>query len=105
MEQRVFSGSELEEALRSGSLKERSYEIEGMIKNTAEPGILFSLGDCETWVDLPFKLVERAENVGDRPCRDAIHPVFKIKFLKPTDPASQQLLEDFFTSLASGPAQ
>ena len=100
MERRVFSGSELEEALRSGSLKQRSYEIEAMI-NSEKPGVLVSLGDCETWVELPLELLESAERTGDRPCRNAIHPVFRIKFKKPSDQASQQLLADFLAKLAS----
>lgn len=100
MERRVFSGSELEEALRSGSLRQRSYQIEAMI-HSEKPGVLVSLGDCETWVELPLELLESAENIGDRPCRNAIHPVFRIKFKKPSDQASQQLLADFLAKLAS----
>jgi hypothetical protein len=101
MERHVFSGSELEEALRSGSLDQRSYEIEGMITHSEQRGILFSLGDCETWVELPLELVESAERTGDRPCRNAIYPVFRIRFKELSDPANQQLLEDFLTKLAS----
>jgi hypothetical protein len=57
MERRVFSGSELEEALRSGSLNQRSYEIEGMVRAPETlNGLEFSLGDCETWVKLPLNL-------------------------------------------------
>jgi hypothetical protein len=100
MERRVYSASELEEALRSGSLKQPSYEIEVMI-NSEKPGVLVSLGDCETWIGLPLELVKSAERTGDRPCRNAIHPVFLITFKEPSDPASQQLLEDFLTKLAS----
>jgi hypothetical protein len=102
MERRVFSGSELEEALRSGSLNQRSYEIEGMVRAPETlNGLEFSLGDCETWVKLPLELIESFDRTGDRPCRNAIYAVFRIKFRELSDPANQQLLEDFLYKLAS----
>lgn len=105
MERQVLSGSELEEALRSGSLNEPSYEIEAMLRHSEERHVLqFALpGRCDTWMELPVELVDSAERIGVGRCPDAIHPVFKIRFREPSDPVCQKLLAALLTALASVP--
>jgi hypothetical protein len=104
MERQVLSGSELEEALRSGSLNEPSFEIEGMVRVSEKLGIVqIAPGGCETWIELPVELIEHSERSGDRPCRDRIYPVFKIRLIEPSDPVSQMLLAALLSALASVP--
>ena len=105
MERQVLSGSELEEALRSGSLNEPSYEIEGMLRVSEKLHVVqFAPGGCDTWIELPVELIEHAERTGDRPCRDGSYPVFRIRLREPGDPVSQALLTALLSALASVPA-
>jgi hypothetical protein len=104
MERQVLSGSELEEALRSGSLNEPSYEIEGMVRLSEKLGIVqFAPGGCDTWIELPVKLIGHGERTGDRPCRDRTYPVFRMRLIEPSDPISQMLLAALLSALASVP--
>jgi hypothetical protein len=105
MERQVLSGSELEEALRSGRLNEPSYEIEAMVRWLEKPHVLQIAvpGRCDTWVELPLELTDHAERIGVGTCPDGIHPVFKITFREPSDPVSKKLLAGLLTALASVP--
>jgi hypothetical protein len=97
-----WTGASLEEALRSGKLDQPALELVGMVKAAEETGkISFTRTDCESWVDIPTDLIEKAEQVGQRPCRDHIHPVFRLKLKQPEDPEAQ-ILAALLTS--SGPS-
>src|SRR6185437_5293197 len=101
MSQPTYTGSSLEEAVRSGSLERPGLDVIGMVKASEESGyIQFARGGCETWVDLPTNLIDQAEHLGQRSCRDHIHPVFKITFKEPKDPTAR-----IFASLLTVPIQ
>jgi hypothetical protein len=100
MPDQPFTGASLEEALRSGQLDKPAIELVGMVKSAEEPGkVSFSPTDCESWVDIPVNLIETAEQVGQRPCREHNHPVFRLHLKKPKDPEAQ-ILAALLTSSA-----
>ena len=87
-----LTGSALEKALRSGGLDAPSLEIVGMVKASDEEGrISFSATDCESWTDVPTDLIKHAERVGESPCRDHTHPVFRLVLADSDDPAAKVL--------------
>ena len=87
-----LTGSALEKALRSGELDAPSLEIVGMVKASDEKGkISFSPTDCESWTDVPTDLIKHAERVGESPCRDHTHPVFRLVLADSDDPAAKVL--------------
>jgi len=90
VEKRKFTGSSLEEALKDGSLEKAALELIGMVKSSErEDHINFARGDCETWIELPTNLIEQAEELGRRPCKDHVHPVFKLTLKEPTGPVAR----------------
>jgi hypothetical protein len=90
--------------LRSGSLNKPSHEIEGMLRTSENlQAVQFAPGGCDTWIELPFQLVDSAENIGDRLCREGMYPVFRIKLREPSDPVGQMLLAALLSALASVP--
>jgi hypothetical protein len=92
MDEKTYTGSSLEQALKSGSLEKAAIELVGMVKVSEKAKhISFAKGDCETWIDLPTDLIDQAEHLGQRPCRDHVHPVFKVTLKEPKDPAAQIL--------------
>jgi hypothetical protein len=100
MPDKPFDGASLEEALRSGQLDKPALELVGMVKSAEEPGkIAFTPTDCESWVEIPVGLIETAEQVGQRSCRDHTHPVFRLHLKKPKDPEAQ-ILAALLTSSA-----
>jgi len=76
----TFTGDALVEALRSGELDQPAgVVLTGMVKESEQPEhVAFARGGCDTWIDVPTSLIERAEHVGARPCEDHSHPVFRI---------------------------
>jgi hypothetical protein len=102
MSDQQLTGASLEEALRSGKLDQPALELVGMVKAAEETGkISFTPTDCESWVDIPTDLIEKAEQVGQRPCRDHIHPVFRLQLKQPKDPEAQ-VLSALLAQRASG---
>lgn len=92
MAEKTYTGSSLEQALTSGSLERASIELVGMVKASEKvKHISFAKGDCETWIDLPTDLIDQAEHLDQRPCKDHVHPVFKITLKEPKDPTAQIL--------------
>src|ERR1022692_3792901 len=92
MAEKIYTGSSLEQALKSGSLEKTSIEIGGMVRASEKANhIGFARGDCETWIDLPTDLIDQAEHLGQRSCKDHVHPVFKITLKEPKDPTAQIL--------------
>ncbi len=63
-----------------------------MVKASDEDGTIgFSPTDCESWVDVPTDVIETAEHVGHRPCRDHSHPVFRLTLKQSDDPEARIL--------------
>jgi hypothetical protein len=80
----ALTGSDLEEQLRTGTVSRHEIRISGMVKASENAGyIAFAQRDCESWVDVPTDLIEKAERVGQRPCRDHSHPVFALSLREP----------------------
>lgn len=99
MAKTTYTGASLEEAVNSGSFEQPAIELTGMVKASEyEDHIAFDRGGCENWVDLPTNLIERAEHLGQQPCRDHVHPVFRITLKESEDPAAQ-----VFASLLATP--
>jgi hypothetical protein len=100
-ESKMFSGASLEKALKDDSLTRSGITLVGMVKSS-EKGkhISFSRSGCNAWVDLPTDVIEQAEQVGQRRCKDHIHPVFKITLKEAKDPEAKM-----FISLLAQPYQ
>jgi hypothetical protein len=102
MGQGTLSGTELEQSLRSEDFGRPSYELEGMLRALPRQGVIqFSPDDCDLWVDLPVELIERADRTGDHACRDALYPVFRIRFREPSDQTARALLAALYKMLVS----
>lgn len=90
MESQMFSGASLEEALKGDLLDQSEVLLIGMVKQSQTPGyISFTGGGCEHWIEIPTDLIERAERMGSRPCKDHAHPVFRLTLKNPKDPQAQ----------------
>jgi hypothetical protein len=104
MAETAYTGSSLEQALKSGTLEKPAIELVGMVKASEKANhISFARGDCETWIDLPTNLIDHAEHVGQRSCRDHVHPVCKVTLKEPKDPTAQILSSLLATSMPSQP--
>jgi hypothetical protein len=110
MKDKVFSGEALEEALKSEELDQSEIELTGMVKSSDKPGhIAFARGGCDTWVDIPTKMIEQAEQLGRMPCKGHWHPQFRITLKKSNNPEARILSELLakspisFPSALSGP--
>lgn len=107
-EKHSYTGSSLEKALKSGTFERAAIELTGMVKASEKADhISFARGGCETWIDLPTDLIDEAEHLGQRSCKEHMHPVFKITFKEPKD-AVAQIFGSLLTvptpiSLATGP--
>jgi hypothetical protein len=77
----TYTGEALRDALKAGKLtKPRgSVELFGMVKESDDgSSIAFTRAGCDTWVDIPISMIERADHVGHRRCGEHSHPVFRI---------------------------
>lgn len=101
MESTAYSGASLEEALKGDAFSKSEIMRIGMVKQSKTPGyISFTGGSCDNWIEIPTDMIERAEQMGSRPCKDHSHPVFRITLKAPKDPQSQI----FASLLAQDPA-
>lgn len=87
MEQKTFDGKSLELALESESLENNeSIDLIGMVKKSEKRShISFTQTSCEEWVDIPIELIDKAEQIGLKKCKDHSHPIMRINFLPPKD--------------------
>lgn len=93
MNSKSFSGTDLERALAEGTLTQAQTPLTGMVKPSEKSGhVSFTQAGCDTWVDLPTDMIERADQVGQRPCRDHSHPIMRITLKEPKDPKGKILL-------------
>lgn len=85
MENKTFSGKELEKALVAGELTQQGHvSLTGMVKlSTKEGHISFTQAGCEIWVDLPTEMIENAEQIGKQTCKDHSHPIMRITLDEP----------------------
>jgi hypothetical protein len=98
-EKNTYTGSSLEKALKSGTFERTAIELTGMVKASQKADhISFARGGCETWIDLPTSMIDEAERLGQRSCKEHTHPVFKITFKEPKDAVAQ-----IFASLLAVP--
>jgi hypothetical protein len=105
MKDKIFSGEELEGALKSEVFEQSEVELIGMVKSSEKPGhIAFARGGCDTWVDIPTKMIEQAEQLGRRPCKDHWHPQFRITLKKSDNPEVRILGELLAKSPRSFPS-
>lgn len=103
MKEQIFTGAELETALKSGTLKESGTSLTGMVKSSEKEGhISFTRSGCGTWIDLPNEMIERAEHVGNSTCKDHSHPVFNI-LLKTSDDPYSKILAALLAQLPASP--
>jgi hypothetical protein len=94
MKDKIFSGQELEGALKSKEFEHSEVELIGMVKSSEKPGhIAFARGGCDTWVDIPTAIIEQAEQLGRRPCKDHWHPQFRITLKQSDSPEARVLGE------------
>jgi hypothetical protein len=94
MKETIFSGKALEESLKSNVFEQSDIELMGMVKPSEKPGhIAFARGGCEKWVDVPTEMIEQAERLGQKRCRDHSHPQFRITLKKSDSPESRILGE------------
>ena len=89
---RTFTGQTLVDALSAGEFEHPGVALTGMVKPSEQPDhVAFARGGCDTWVDLPVSMIEQAEHVGNRPCEDHSHPVFRITLSESDDPQAKLL--------------
>jgi hypothetical protein len=92
MNGKSFSGATLEKALKEGALAHTPASLIGMVKPAEKSGhVSFSQADCDAWVDLPIDMIDRADHVGQRPCRDHSHPIMRLTLREPKDPEGRIL--------------
>ena len=105
MNSKSFSGMDLEQALKEGELTHPAASLTGMVKPSEKSGhVSFSQAGCETWIDLPTDMIERADQEGQRPCRDHSHPVVRITLKEPKD-AQGKILLALLTQAAPSPSK
>jgi hypothetical protein len=89
---KAFNGASLEQALKDGSLTPSGITVVGMVKlSDKDAHISFTPAGCDAWVDIPTKLIEEAQQIGQQRCKDHSHPVFEIKLKESNDPEAKVL--------------
>jgi len=92
MQEKTFTGADLEKALTNDALTKSGIELVGMVKSSEKAGYVnFTRSGCDTWVDLPTSMIEQAENLGQSGCKDHSHPVVKITLKEAKNPEAQIL--------------
>lgn len=93
MTTKKLSGTALEKALKEGTLAQTNVSLTGMVKPSEKSGyISFALGNCDSWVDLPTDMIDSAEQVALRSCRDHSHPTMRITLKEPKESEGKILL-------------
>lgn len=93
MPEDMFDGASLEAALADKRFAKAGAELVGMAKPSDRKGyIAFSKAGCETWVDVPSSMIERAVHRGEVRCKDHSHPLFAITLKEPSDPEGKVLI-------------
>jgi hypothetical protein len=102
MADRSWTGADLEQALREGSLdRAGGVVVVCMVKTAEQEGqISITAAGCERWLDVPTDMIETAELIGHRPCREHQHPLVRLTFKNPQSNDAQ-----IFAALLSQTAQ
>ena len=88
-----ISGAELEKALNDHTFDHPPAQLTGMVKEAEKPGYInFTSAGCDAWVEIPSAMIAEAEHIGQQPCKDHSHPVFRLSLKPPTDPQSKVLM-------------
>lgn len=97
-----FTGEGLEKALVNDELSQPGLELLGMVKASDQKDhVSFTGSGCDDWIDIPTKMIEKAERVASSKCKDHSHPVFKLT-LKESTNAEAQVLSELLAQRASG---
>jgi hypothetical protein len=87
-----YSPEEFAAKLKSGKFDVPPLAITGMMKSSNKDGCLsFTRGGCDSWVDVPYTLIEKVEQLGWATCKDHAHPRVRIYLNSPHD-ADQEAL-------------
>lgn len=75
MGDKTFSGENLEQALREGTLAaSRATTLTGMVKSSERGGYIgFTMAGCDAWVNLASTLIQSATSLGTSTCQDHLH--------------------------------
>jgi hypothetical protein len=104
MKDKIFSGKALEDALKGNAFEQSEIELTGMVKSSEKSGhISFARGDCETWVDMPTSMIDQAERLGQKKCKDHSHPHFRITLKKPANPETSLFAQLLALPLTTSP--
>jgi hypothetical protein len=91
MQGQEFNGDALLQALQKGELTPQpaaGITLVGMVKQSDKPGFVsFTPGGCDTWVDVPTNLIEKAIHLGET----HTHPLVRLTLKQPTDVEGQLL--------------
>jgi hypothetical protein len=91
---KIFTGTSLEQALRDGSLEapRREVSLLCMVKASDKPDhVSVTTAGCEQWLEMPARMIEQAEVVGHRSCKDHEHPLVRITLKQSGDDETQLL--------------
>lgn len=101
MQNKNFTGSSLEQALKNDALTQSGIEQVGMVKPSEKEGyVCFTKSGCDNWVDLPIDMIEEAELIGKNTCKDHSHSVMKLILKEPKNLEAQ-----IFSALSSSAPQ
>jgi len=97
-----LNGAELEKALAEDHYKVEPAQLTGMVKASSyERHISIAPFDCASWVDIPSEMIAEAVLVGQQPCCEHSHPLFRIKLAEPSDPQARALWH-LITAMSTG---
>jgi hypothetical protein len=93
VQEKTFTGTSLEEALKNNALSRSGSVLVGMVKPSEKGGhVSFTRSRCgDTWVDIPNGMIEEAKYVGQNSCKGHTHPVMEITLWEAKDPGDQIL--------------
>ena len=93
MDDAHLDGAGLEKALGEHRFDRPVAQLVGMVKQSDQPGhISFTPSGCEAWVDVPSAMIAEAEHIGQQPCKDHSHPVFRLSLKEPADAEGKVLM-------------
>jgi len=93
MRETTLDGPALEKSLAENTFDAPAPILIGMVKSSARQGyIAFAPNGCGSWVDIPTAMIAEAEKLGDQPCKDHTHHVFRLKLKEPQDPQAKVLM-------------
>jgi hypothetical protein len=98
-----YSPEEFAAKLRSGKLDAPPLTMTGMMKISDKDGCLsFTRIGCDNWLDIPFTLIDKVEQLGWVACKDHAHPRVRIRLKSSEDVHQAPLLAMARHLLTSG---